>query len=278
MCSGGIVLFPATIRCTQSRTDLLKRKCACNYHMQREYRDILYLLFFSIYIIIIGFSGNTRLLPTISRLFADYSATALRLFRAQPESRAGICTQFRKEAHRSSGRKAWRQECRSSCGRRRHGGQQEAPREPAGTGDECGAVFKRCGEHLYLRGNCPLNARLCFRGIPIYLRYKHAVYARFRGYFAGCKKTPRECACIRQGGRYSGGALELQPLGDVWSWRQKKSPDKLQPAGVLIIRGLRGSNRVLPPRQALLPRSCRRRTYLELLAALMSISSGISTI
>jgi len=36
-------------------------------------------------------------LPTISRLFADYLATALRLFRTLPESRAGICAQFRKE-------------------------------------------------------------------------------------------------------------------------------------------------------------------------------------
>lgn len=35
----------ATIRCVQSRTDPSKRKCACDYHMQREYRDILYLLF-----------------------------------------------------------------------------------------------------------------------------------------------------------------------------------------------------------------------------------------
>lgn len=46
-----------------------------------------------------------RLLPTISRLFADYSATALRLFRAQPESCAGICAQFRRgQAARPGGR------------------------------------------------------------------------------------------------------------------------------------------------------------------------------
>lgn len=97
MCSGGIVLCLATIRCVQSRTDPSKRKCACDYHTQREYRDILYFLFsFLSTLLYIGFSGDTRLLPTISRLFADYYATALRLFRACAGSRAGICVQFRR--------------------------------------------------------------------------------------------------------------------------------------------------------------------------------------
>lgn len=55
-----------------------------------------------------------RLLPTISRLFADYSATALRLFRARAGSRAGICAQFRKEGappvqarNLAAGRREW---------------------------------------------------------------------------------------------------------------------------------------------------------------------------
>nr|DAH32997.1 MAG TPA: hypothetical protein [Caudoviricetes sp.] len=65
-----------------------------------------------------------RLLPTISRLFADYSATALRLFRACAGSRAGICVQFRRgRAACLGGRSGSR-----NAGRRWLGGQQAAPR------------------------------------------------------------------------------------------------------------------------------------------------------
>lgn len=210
------VLCLATIRCVQSRTNLLKRKCACDYHMQREYRDILYLLFSFLFTLLkyIGFSGDTRLLPTISRLFADYSATALRLFRARAVPVRGRAARLdAKPGGRSVGG------LRAVLAR----GQQAVPRT-CRRGHERGAISKRRVQCLYLRRNYPLNARLCFKGIPIYPRHKRAVYVRFRGVFRGVQKTPRECACIRQGGRYSGGTLELQPLGDAWSWRQKKAP------------------------------------------------------
>lgn len=140
-----------------------------------------------------------RLLPTISRLFADYSATALRLFRACTGSRAGICVQFRRgRAACLGGRSGSR-----NAGRRWLGGQQAAPRI-CEHGRERGRPYQGgAGECLYLRRNCPLNARLRFRSIPIYPQYKHAVYARFRGCFAAVQKiAPENAGALhRAGGR-----------------------------------------------------------------------------
>ena len=134
-------------------------------------------------------------MPTISRLFADYSATALRLFRARAVPVRGRAARLdAKPGGRSAGG------LRAVLAR----GQQAVPRT-CRRGHERGAISKRRVQCLYLRRNYPLNARLCFKGIPIYPRHKRAVYARFRGVFRGVQKTPRECACIRQGGRYSGG-------------------------------------------------------------------------
>lgn len=140
-----------------------------------------------------------RLLPTISRLFADYSATALRLFRACAGSRAGICVQFRRgRAACLGGRSGSR-----NAGRRWLGGQQAAPRI-CEHGRERGRPYQGgAGECLYLRRNCPLNARLRFRSILIYPQYKHAVYARFRGCFAAVQKiAPENAGALhRAGGR-----------------------------------------------------------------------------
>ena len=139
-----------------------------------------------------------RLLPTISRLFADYSATALRLFRACAGSRAGICVQFRRgRAACLGGRSGSR-----NAGRRWLGGQQAAPRI-CEHGRERGRPYQGgAGECLYLRRNCPLNARLRFRSI-LYPQYKHAVYARFRGCFAAVQKiAPENAGALhRAGGR-----------------------------------------------------------------------------
>lgn len=142
MCSGGIVLYPATIRCVQSRTSALKRKCACDYHVQREYRDILYLLFFSVYIIIIY-----RLLRRHATI-ADYLTTIRRLFRDRPatipgtagEPRGNLCT-VPERARRSSGREVWRQERRRAAGGTGSEGSRQ-PREHAGHGREHGGNIK----------------------------------------------------------------------------------------------------------------------------------------
>ena len=128
--------------------------------------------------------------------------------------------------------------------------------------------------------NCPLNARLRFRGIPIYPRYKRAVYARFRGYFATVQKTaPKNAGAICGAVIYSAGTLRrwaafvglearrscgrpeylqrAQPptagAGDTPpSRRQRKAPAGFEPIGAVI--------------------------YLEFFAASMSIKNGISRI
>ena len=197
----------------------------------------------------ICFSGDTQILPTISRLFADYSATALRLFRARAVPVRGRAARLdAKPGGRSAGG------LRAVLAR----GQQAVPRT-CRRGHERGAISKRRVQCLYLRRNCPLNARLCFKGIPIYPRHKRAVYARFRGGISRGAKNAPGMRVHSPGREVFGGALELQPLGDAWSWRQKKAPTSCSLPGVLIIRGLRGSSRVPPPRQALPLRSCRRR-------------------
>lgn len=197
-------------------------------------------------------------MPTISRLFADYSATALRLFRACAGSRAGICVQFRRG--------------RAACLGGRSGSRSaEDLRARARV-----AASRRRGEYLYLRRNCPLNAHLCFRGIPIYPRYKRAVYARFRGYFAAAQKiapknagtlcravgTLRRWAALvgleaRRSCRRSEYLQRVQPptagAGDTPpSRRQRKAPAGFEPIGAGV--------------------------YLEFFAASMSIKNGISRI
>lgn len=144
-------------------------------------------------------------MPTISRLFADYSATALRLFRAQPESRAGICAQFRGEcAARPGGRSGGRSAggLRAVLARRAAGSAGDL----RGAGSNVGRISRRRGECLYLRRNRPLNARLCLRGIPICPRCKRAVYARFRGVFrGGAENRPGKRGRALRGGALFGG-------------------------------------------------------------------------
>lgn len=127
------------------------------------------------------------------------------------------------------------------------------------------AVSRRRGECLYLRRNRPLNARLRLRGIPIYPRYKRAVYARFRGYFATVQKIAPEnagtlCGAVIYsaaglGGGYSaqvGGTreaegsqvlqvLEVSPGGAAshgWGWRHSTEPETEKSPGRL--RAYRG--------------------------------------
>lgn len=223
-------------------------------------------------------------MPTISRLFADYSATALRLFRARAGSRVRICAQFRRgRAARPGGRSGGRSAggLRAALARRAAGSAGDL----RGAGSNVGRISRRRGERLYLRENRPLNARLHFKSIPIYQRYKRAVYARFWGYFATAQKTAPEnvgalcraviysaaglgggtlrrwAALVRLEARRSCGRPEYlqraQPptagAGDTPpSRRQRKAPAGFEPIGAGV--------------------------YLEFFAASMSIKNGINRI
>lgn len=151
-------------------------------------------------------------------------------------------------------------------------------------GHECGRVISRQhGECLYLPRNCPLNARLRSRSIPIYPRYKRAVYARFRGGISRRRrKPPRETWARSTGRRFirrlgwavgtlrrwatlvrlearrscrrSGYLQRVQPPtagagGTPPSRRQRKAPAGFEPIGAVV--------------------------YLEFFAASMSIKNGI---
>lgn len=130
-------------------------------------------------------------MPTISRLFADYYATALRLFRACAGSRAGICVQFRR------GRAA----CLGGRSGSRSAGQPWAALawRAAGSAEDLrarartrAAVSRRRGECLYLRRNCPLNARLRFRSILYALNINTPYTHDFGGVSRRCRKSPRK--------------------------------------------------------------------------------------
>ena len=146
-------------------------------------------------------------MPTISRLFRDCPAT---IPGTAGEPR-GDSRAVPERARRSSGREVWRQAVPRICER----------------GRECGRVIsRRRGECLYLPRNCPLNARLRSRSIPIYPRYKRAVYARFRGYFATAQKTaPKKNAGALCGAViYSAAGLDaLHRAGDREKPRQASS-------------------------------------------------------
>lgn len=81
---------------TEPRRPLKTQMCLRLSHTENIEIYYIFSFLFYLHYYNICFSGDTRLLPTISRLFADYSATALRLFRACAGSRAGICVQFRR--------------------------------------------------------------------------------------------------------------------------------------------------------------------------------------
>lgn len=172
-----------------------------------------------------------------------------------------------------SGWQIWQQECRAAVA----GAGMEDSRQRRGPASaNAAAVSRRRGRCLYLRRNCPLNAHLCFRGIPIYPRYKRAVYARFRGYFAAAQKiapknagtlcravgTLRRWAALvgleaRRSCRRSEYLQRVQPptagAGDTPpSRRQRKAPAGFEPIGAGV--------------------------YLEFFAASMSIKNGISRI
>lgn len=157
-------------------------------------------LFLSIYIIII------YMLLTRHATIADYFTTIRRLFRDCPATIPGMrrepCGNLRtvpERACRLSGWQIWQQERRAALARRVAGSAEDL-RARARTR---AAVSRRCGECLYLRRNCPLNARLRFRSITVCPQYKHAVYARFRGCFAAVQKiAPENAGALhRAGGR-----------------------------------------------------------------------------
>lgn len=147
------------------------------------------------------------------------------------------------------------------------------------------AVSMRRGECLYLRRNCPLNVRSCFRDIPICPWYKRAVHARFRGYFATAQKTAPE-----KRGR-SAGRCFIRRLGwAVGTLRRWAALVRLEPR-----RSCRRSEylqRVQPPTAGAgdTPPSRRQRkapagfepigagVHLEFFAASMSIKNGMSRI
>nr|DAJ05922.1 MAG TPA: hypothetical protein [Caudoviricetes sp.] len=121
-------------------------------------------LFLSIYIIII------YMLLTRHATIADYFTTIRRLFRDCPATIPGMrrepCGNLRtvpERACRLSGWQIWQQERRAALARRAAGSAEDL-RARARTR---AAVSRRCGECLYLRRNCPLNARLRFRGTDI---------------------------------------------------------------------------------------------------------------
>lgn len=198
-------------------------------------------------------------MPTISRLFADYSATALRLFRACAGSRAGICVQFRRG--------------RAACLGGRSGSRSaEDLRARARV-----AASRRRGEYLYLRRNCPLNARLRFRGIPIYPRYKRAVYARFRGGVSRqCRKSPRKTRA-HSAGRWvlCAGGTALVGLEARRSCRRSEYLQRVQPPTA-------GAGDTPPSRrQRKAPAGFEpigAGVHLEFFAASMSIKNGMSRI
>lgn len=77
-------------------------------------------------------------------------------------------------------------------GRRWLGGQQAAPRTYE-RGREYGReISRRCGECLYLRRNCPLNARLRFRSILYALNINTPYTHDFGGVSRRCRKSPRK--------------------------------------------------------------------------------------
>ena len=151
-------------------------------------------LFLSIYIIII------YMLLTRHATIADYFTTIRRLFRDCPATIPGMrrepCGNLRtvpERACRLSGWQIWQQECRAAVGGAGMEGSRQR-RGSASTGENAGGRIKAARGYLYLRRNCPLNARLRFRSILIYPQYKHAVYARFRGRFATMQKIAPENA------------------------------------------------------------------------------------
>lgn len=149
-------------------------------------------------------------------------------------------------------------------------------RGSASTGENAGGRIKAARGCLYLRRNCPLNARLRFRSILIYPQYKHAVYARFRGRFATMQKIAPENAGTLCG--VMGTLRRWAALVRLEARRSCRRPECLQ--------------RVQPPTAGAgdTPPSRRKRkapagfepigagVYLEFFAASMSIKNGMSRI
>lgn len=149
-------------------------------------------------------------------------------------------------------------------------------RGSASTGENAGGRIKAARRRLYLRRNCPLNARLRFRSILIYPQYKHAVYARFRGRFATMQKIAPENAGTLCG--VMGTLRRWAALVRLEARRSCRRPECLQ--------------RVQPPTAGAgdTPPSRRQRkapagfepigagVHLEFFAASMSIKNGMSRI
>ena len=159
-----------------------------------------------------------RLLPTISRLFADYSATALRLFRACAGSRAGICVQFRRGraaclGGRSGSRNAGRP--RAALARRAAGSAEDLrARARIWAGD-----IKVAREMPLFAPELPFKRTFVLYGYTVYPRYKRAVYARFRGYFAAVQKiAPKNAGALHRAGDREKPRQASSLSGRVFTW------------------------------------------------------------
>lgn len=223
------------------------------------------------------------MLPGRHVTIADYLTTIRRLFRDCPATIPGTRREprgnLRAVPERGRAALMGAKPGGRALGMAAGGASSEGSRQRRGsasTGENVGNGIKAARECLYLRRNCPLNARLCFRGIPIYPRYKRAVYARFRGYFAAAQKIAPEnagalCGAVgtlrrwaalvgleaRRSCRRSEYLQRVQPptagAGDTPpSRRQRKAPAGFEPIGAGV--------------------------YLELFAASMSIKNGMSRI
>ena len=206
----------------------------------------------------------SRLLPTITRLPCDYSGHAQGAVREFAYS-SGEGVPLVWVADLAAG---------TPGGAGSEGSRQR--RGSASTGENAGGRIKAARGCLYLRRNCPLNARLRFRSILIYPQYKHAVYARFRGRFATMQKIAPENAGTLCG--VMGTLRRWAALVRLEARRSCRRPECLQ--------------RVQPPTAGAgdTPPSRRQRkapagfepigagVHLEFFAASMSIKNGMSRI
>lgn len=119
-------------------------------------------------------------------------------------------------ACRLSGWQIWQQERRAALARRAAGSAEDL-RARARTR---AAVSRRCGECLYLRRNCPLNARLRFRSILYALNINTPYTRDFGGVSRRCRKSPRKTRAhpagrwvLCAGGRRSWGWRLAGPAG-----------------------------------------------------------------
>lgn len=267
MCPGGIVFYALRLFVAYRAAQTPQNANVPATITHRENIEIYYIFSFLFYYIIIIY----RLLRRHATI-ADYLTTIRRLFRDCPATIPGTRREprgnLRAVPERGHAARLGAKPGDRSAGAAAGGAGMEGSRQSPRTcrrGGKCGVISRRRGECLYLRRNCPLNARSCFRSNRICPRCKRAVYARFRGYFATVQKTTPENAgalcgvalysVAVLGGGYSaqvggargaGGSQVLQAVGvspggaasHGWSWRHSTEPETEKSPGRL--RAYRG--------------------------------------